>query len=202
MVTQGKERLGVKEGVFGCCLLSCDLCLPLVFQFLKRQDLLNVLARMMRPASDQVVRTQPCKLFIPSLPFCSAAWDCSRGSLCYCIASSSVTVETTPKNCLHFTGRKETQTADDWELLSLWILSFEWFCEQSIMIQDIILIKKVVLQSETCSDCSSVCSVCLNRTAQTHTGFGLLVLFLMFLFAFPLALREHECQERLHLEAQ
>lgn len=29
-----------------------------VLQFLKRQDLLNVLARMMRPACDQVVRMQ------------------------------------------------------------------------------------------------------------------------------------------------
>lgn len=31
----------------------------LVFQFLKRQDLLNVLARMMRPVSDQVVGIRP-----------------------------------------------------------------------------------------------------------------------------------------------
>lgn len=33
----------------------------LFFQFLKRQDLLNVLARMMRPICDQVVRTSQAK---------------------------------------------------------------------------------------------------------------------------------------------
>lgn len=51
------------------------------------------------------------------------------------------------------------QTADDWKLLYLWILSFEWFCE-SVMIQEVILIKSG-FQSEILSDCSSLC---LNRT--------------------------------------
>lgn len=35
---------------------TCISCFYCLFKFLKRQDLLNVLARMMRPACDQVVR--------------------------------------------------------------------------------------------------------------------------------------------------
>lgn len=38
-----------------CCKWRLRLFSLFFFQFLKRQDLLNVLARMMRPASDQVV---------------------------------------------------------------------------------------------------------------------------------------------------
>lgn len=49
--------------VFGNAVRGCDYLLQdikssymeLFLQFLKRQDLLNVLARMMRPACDQVV---------------------------------------------------------------------------------------------------------------------------------------------------
>lgn len=44
---------------------TCISCFYCLLKFLKRQDLLNVLARMMRPACDQVVRFHFFFLFSP-----------------------------------------------------------------------------------------------------------------------------------------